>query len=257
MSLPYSKEAQLKKNRKQNEKKLPPVELKAFTDFIFSISKGKCQVCKTAKIGEYHHGVYGSNGADKDDRTLVGICRKCHHAIHHARNNNSQLLRRNAERIGRNNWTKYLLNQKKPNKHGAKKTTLTFHGEEYTFDSKAEADHFVKLTQRLLNKEIERLKLQPKFELLDGFTVATDKTQSGKSKVTGLKYTPDFEYYENGKKIVVEVKGQKTEAYVMRFKLFLVLAYARYGVDTFIEVTNGKETRYECKSLILQNGARV
>lgn len=253
MSLPYSKEAQLKKTRKTNEKKLPPEELKAFSSFISSISKNKCQICKTAKIDEYHHGVFGSMGADKDDRTLVGICRKCHHSIHHARNNNSQILRSNGERIGRTNWGKYLLNKKPANKHGAKKTVVMFQGEEWEFDSKAEATYFEYLVGRLKKKEIERLKTQPPFELMGGFTIDTDKTKSGKSKITGLKYTPDFEYYENGKRVVVEVKGHKTEPYKMRFKLFLVLAYTKYKVNTFIEVIDGKETRYDCKS-IMTNG---
>lgn len=139
----------------------------------------------------------------------------------------------------------------KRNKFGAKKTVVTFQHKEYSFDSKAEARYFLALGERLRRFEIEKLKLQPEFILTDRYTVSTDKTVSGKSTVGGLKYTPDFEYYENGKKVVVEVKGKKTEAYTMRFKLFLVVAYSRYGVDTFIEVVDGKETRYECKSVNL------
>lgn len=146
--------------------------------------------------------------------------------------------------------------ERKPGRkhNNAKKTTVTFQRKEYTFPSKAEANHFLKLCTRAQNGEIDRLKLQPEFKLIDSYTIATDKTQSGKSTITGLKYTPDFEYYENGKKIVVEVKGRKTTDYQMRYKLFLALAYTKYGVDTFIEVTDGKATTYECKSINIKRG---
>lgn len=135
--------------------------------------------------------------------------------------------------------------------NNARNTTVTFQHKEYEFPSKAEANHFLKLGERLRRFEIEELKLQPLFMLTDGYKIETDKTKSGKSTVTGLKYTPDFEYYENGKKVVVEVKGRKTKDYIMRFKLFLTVAYSRYGVDTFIEVTDGKATSYDCKSVSL------
>jgi len=133
--------------------------------------------------------------------------------------------------------------------NNAKKTTVTFQHESYEFPSKAEADHFLILANRLKRFEIDKLKLQPLFMLTDSITVESDKTKSGKATITGLKYTPDFEYCENGKKIVVEVKGRKTKDYQMRYKLFLAVAYSKYGVDTFIEVNNGVETRYECNTV--------
>ncbi len=135
--------------------------------------------------------------------------------------------------------------------NNAKKATVTFQHQEYEFPSRAEARYFLKLGERLRRFEIESLKLQPEFKLTESYKIETDKTKSGKSTVTGLKYTPDFEYYENSKKVVVEVKGRKTKDYTMRFKLFLTVAYTKYGVDTFIEVTDGKETRYDCKSVSL------
>lgn len=93
------------------------------------------------------------------------------------------------------------------------------------------------------------LSLQPRFILTDKFTINTNKTLSGRSSISSLAYTPDFKYIENGEKVVVEVKGDKTEAYQMRLKLFLADAHEKHGVDIFIEVVNGKETRYKCGSV--------
>jgi len=136
------------------------------------------------------------------------------------------------------------------NKYKNKKCSTIFQEETYSFDSKAEMAYFNLLTHRLKKFQIEKLKLQPQFQLSESFTIATDKTKSGKSRMAAMIYTPDFEYFENGKKIVVEVKGKITTDYRMRLKLFLATAYTKYRVDTFIEVIRGKEIRYECGSVI-------
>lgn len=138
---------------------------------------------------------------------------------------------------------------KRKHKHNAKKTKVTFQHKEYEFPSKAEAHHFLKLAQRVKDFEIDDLSLQPEFEISDRFVVNTNKTLRGKSTVSAMKYTPDFQYYKDGKKVVVETKGHKTTDYVMRMKLFIYLAYEKYNVDYFIEVINGKETRYDCRSV--------
>jgi len=135
-------------------------------------------------------------------------------------------------------------------KYKNKKCSTIFQNETYHFDSKAEMAYFNLLTPRLKKFQIEKLKLQPQFQLSEPFTIATNKTKSGKSRMAAMIYTPDFEYFENGKKIVVEVKGKITTDYRIRLKLFLVTAYAKYGVDTFIEVIRGKEIRYECGSIL-------
>ena len=120
-----------------------------------------------------------------------------------------------------------------------------FEHQSYTFDSKAEMAHFAKLGHRLKRFEIEKLKLQPSFLLQDGFTINCDAVKSGKRKMSKMIYTPDFEYFEGGKRVVVEVKGKITTDYRMRLKMFLS-RLSHYEVDKFIEVINGKETVYEC-----------
>ena len=134
-------------------------------------------------------------------------------------------------------------------KYNNKKCSQIFRGREYHFDSKAERSHFIHLSKRLENNKISKLKLQPMFVVANAFKIDTTKTKSGKSKIGEMKYTPDFEYFEGDKRVVVEVKGMKTTSYTMRLKLFLAIAYKEYGIDTFIEVTKGITTTYDCRTV--------
>lgn len=137
-------------------------------------------------------------------------------------------------------------------KYKNKKCKTIFAHQEYSFDSIAEMKYFLKLGERLKRFQIEKLKLQPCFVLSEPFQIHTNKTKSGKSDVTAVRYTPDFEYFEDGKRIVVEVKGMKTTSYQIRLRLFLSQAYEAHGIDTFIEVQNGKEVVYDCSSVKLR-----
>ena len=134
-------------------------------------------------------------------------------------------------------------------KYNNKSCSTAYNGRRYLFDSKAEMAHFIKLSQLLDKKKIAHLRLQPEFVIANAFKIGTNKTKSGKSKIGQLKYTPDFQYVEDGKNVVVEVKGMKTTAYTMRFKMFLAIAYSKYKIDTFIEVTKGIQTIYDCASV--------
>lgn len=126
---------------------------------------------------------------------------------------------------------------------------MEFQHQTYEFDSKAEMNYFAILAERLRRFEIEKLKLQPSYQISEPFKIDTNKTKSGNSRVPRMIYSPDFEYYENGKKVAVEVKGMETTAYKIRFKLFLATAYDKHGVDTFIVVNKGIETTYDCRSV--------
>ena len=128
-------------------------------------------------------------------------------------------------------------------KYKAKKCRMMFEYESYTFDSKAEMSHFAKLAHRLKRFEIEKLTLQPKYELLRGFTLNTDKTKSGKTKLPNMVYTPDFRYIENGKVIVVEVKGFTDTSFNIRKRLFL-FDLELYGVDEYHLVFKYKIEKY-------------
>ena len=83
-----------------------------------------------------------------------------------------------------------------------------------TFDSKKEAERFLVLFERLNNGEIEKLATQVSFVLIPGYTNARGE------KIKPLKYIADFCYYENGKFIVEDVKGYRTDVYKIKKKLF-------------------------------------
>ena len=66
-----------------------------------------------------------------------------------------------------------------------------------------------------MNKgEIEKLATQVSFVLIPSY-----KNAKGE-KVKPLKYIADFCYYENGRFIVEDVKGYRTEVYKIKKKLF-------------------------------------
>ena len=82
------------------------------------------------------------------------------------------------------------------------------------FDSKAESERYASL--KLLERAgaIQNLKLQPHFLLQDSFVYQGHKERK-------IEYIADFQYERNGKIIVEDVKGMKTEVYKLKRKLFL------------------------------------
>ena len=93
----YSKDAQLQKVKKHNPKKLSAKELKEFKLWIREDSNNKCQHCHACMIESYHHARYGKYGADKDDRSLNGLCDACHKWMHLSRQNNKEGIWRGAD----------------------------------------------------------------------------------------------------------------------------------------------------------------
>lgn len=106
---------------------------------------------------------------------------------------------------------KAKLNQyEKKSKYNAVKTEI----DGITFDSKIESKRFANL--KLLERAgvIENLKLQPRFLLQEGFTYNGHKERK-------IEYVADFQYERDGQTIVEDVKGQRTEVYKLKRKLFL------------------------------------
>lgn len=95
-------------------------------------------------------------------------------------------------------------------KYGNKKTVI----DGITFDSKKESERYLMLKDMLKNKEIEDLQLQPKFLLQDSFKY------NGKTEKK-IYYIADFSYKREGKLVVEDVKGKKTDVYKIKRKLFL------------------------------------
>lgn len=109
-------------------------------------------------------------------------------------------------------------------KYGAKKTVV----DGIKFDSRLEAEHYASL--KLLERAgvIQNLTLQPRFLLQEGF-----KYQGHKERK--IEYVADFQYEQDGRIIVEDTKGFKTDIYKLKRKLFLY----KYGDKVeFREVFN-------------------
>ncbi len=102
------------------------------------------------------------------------------------------------------------------------------------FDSKREAQRYCEL--RLLQRagRISNLELQKPYELIPAqyeeipmgktYTRGDRKGQPKTRRVCvekGVKYVADFAYIENGKTVVEDAKGVRTEAYKIKRKLML------------------------------------
>ena len=88
--------------------------------------------------------------------------------------------------------------------------------DDITFDSKKEARRYIQLKLMVRSGNISNLKLQPRFDLI----------------VNGCKcgfYKADFEYIENGKRVIEDVKGMKTPMYNLKKKLVKAI----HGIDIF------------------------
>lgn len=95
------------------------------------------------------------------------------------------------------------------NKYRNKKVIV----EDYVFDSIAESQRYKEL--KLLERagKIKKLKLQPRFLLQDSFR------KNGKT-YRKIEYVADFQYIENGKTIVEDVKGIQTDVFKLKHKIF-------------------------------------
>lgn len=105
------------------------------------------------------------------------------------------------------------------NKYGNKKVVV----DDIKFDSMKEARRYREL--KLLERagKIKDLELQPKFEL-----IPTIRTES--ETLRKVSYIADFKYIdlESGKVVVEDVKGFKTDVYLLKKRLFLQ-KYAEYA----------------------------
>lgn len=89
------------------------------------------------------------------------------------------------------------------------------------FDSAAEARRYQELCLLARAGEIQNLKLQPQFTLVEGF-----KTPKGEA-VRPMVYRADFSYSQSGQLIVEDVKGALTKEYLLKRKLVL----DRFGIE--------------------------
>lgn len=101
-------------------------------------------------------------------------------------------------------------------KYHAKKTVV----DGITFDSKREADRYLVLKSMEEDGTIEDLRRQVRYELVPAFDVDGRHYRP-------VFYVADFVYVEDGKEVIEDVKGMKTDMYRLKRKL---VAY-RYGMN--------------------------
>lgn len=99
-------------------------------------------------------------------------------------------------------------------KYHAKKTVV----DGITFDSKREADRYLVLKSMEEDGAIEELRRQVRYELVPAFDVDGRHCRP-------VYYVADFVYVEDGKEVVEDVKGMRTDVYRLKSKLFA----RRYG----------------------------
>ena len=102
-------------------------------------------------------------------------------------------------------------------KYKAKKTKV----DGITFDSKKEAERYRQLKMLENARHISDLELQKKFVLIPSQKV------DGKIKERECSYRADFTYIEDGRQIVEDTKGFKTDSYIIKRKLML----ERHGIE--------------------------
>lgn len=100
-------------------------------------------------------------------------------------------------------------------KYRARKTTV----DGITFDSKREADRYLVLKGMEADGSIKDLRRQVRYELVPAFNADGRHYRP-------VYYVADFVYVENGKEVVEDVKGVRTDVYRLKSKLFA----RRYGV---------------------------
>ena len=102
-----------------------------------------------------------------------------------------------------------MISGARMNKYNARKTTI----DGIEFDSQKEANRYCEL--KLLERagQITDLYLQPVFILEEAFN------KNGR-RYRAITYKADFQYKENGKTIVEDTKGFRTEVYKIKKKLF-------------------------------------
>lgn len=119
------------------------------------------------------------------------------------------------------------------NKFHAKKVKIG----EITFDSKKEADHYLKLKKLEESGKIRNLQLQVKYELIPPYIIEYEEVlKSGKIKVKtktierGIDYIADFVYEDEDGTHIVDVKGCRFGAAFQVYKIKKKLMLYRYNI---------------------------
>lgn len=103
------------------------------------------------------------------------------------------------------------MNPSLSSKYHAKKTEV----DGITFASRKEAQKYCELKVLEKGHIIENLRMQVPYELIP------TQRENGKVVERPCKYIADFVYEQDGKTHVVDTKGMRTDAYIIKRKLML------------------------------------
>ena len=111
------------------------------------------------------------------------------------------------------------------NKYNARRVTI----DGVTYDSQAESRRGVELAMMEKGGAISGLRVHPRYLIVDRFV------HEG-HVIRASYYEADFEYIENGRRIVEDVKGVVTEVFGLKKKLFLL----RYGATHELRIIKAR-----------------
>lgn len=98
-------------NKEKSDKKLEKKDLQNYQKWLKE-NHSQCQAQANDKCEHYavdiHHVLFGSYGADKDDRTLLAVCRHCHLWAHRNKSLSQELFLH----VAMDNWKQYGGNNK-------------------------------------------------------------------------------------------------------------------------------------------------
>lgn len=103
--------------------------------------------------------------------------------------------------------------QRRPRRHKYNAQAVVIDG--IRFPSKAEGRRYRELKLLRASGDIVGLRVHPRYRLQDAFTDATGK------RWRAIWYEADFEYQEDGRTVVEDVKGAETQVFRLKRKLFL------------------------------------
>lgn len=104
-----TKEEQLRKTKRPNPKRMIKTEYELYVDFVNDKAGGMCQCGCGRPAQDIHHSLRGSN---KDDRSIIAICRTCHNLIHSCSPKDideGSRLALFSKGVGKKNWEEYNL----------------------------------------------------------------------------------------------------------------------------------------------------
>lgn len=117
------------------------------------------------------------------------------------------------------------------------------------FDSTMEANYYEHLKAEQAKGKILYFKLQPEYQLLDGY-------EKYGRKIRGIKYIADFlVVYADDSEIVIDVKGRETDDFKLKRKMFdakypdLTLKLITYNktTESWVDYDELKKTRAKAK----------